>query len=351
MQTSPKSAGRITGLMMILIAIALLTATAIAQSPGTPGTPLTEALSSPPSDQKPGSILFYNYYTSSTTNLNESTTFSITNTSTVQSVLVHLFFVEGRSCSVRDFYVCLTRNQKTSFKAEDFDPDTAGYLLAVATDGDGCPINWNFLIGDEYIRTIAGYQANLGAEAIAAIVPGVPTTDANGDTRNRLPGCSAISSTATLDFGATYNVVPLTLALDNVSNVTNTDTLMIINCVGGDLTTTAASLGPIFGLLYDDIERQLSWSFTSARCQVVEKIGDSFPSTAPRFSSFITRTGWLKFYHSRGRAMFGAVLTRARTSAGYNGGHNLHKLTYNTFAPNNSYIIPVFPNSCNQAIL
>jgi hypothetical protein len=59
--------------------------------------------------------------------------------------------------------ICLTANQTTTFLASEQDPGTTGYHLAIAVDGvNGCPINFNFLIGDEYIKLESGHFANLG---------------------------------------------------------------------------------------------------------------------------------------------------------------------------------------------
>jgi hypothetical protein len=81
-------------------------------------------------------------------------------------IAVHLFFVDGATCSIADAIICLTKNQTTSFLATDLDPGTTGYLVAVASDPTtGCPVNFNFLVGDAYIKLTSGHQANLGAEA------------------------------------------------------------------------------------------------------------------------------------------------------------------------------------------
>jgi hypothetical protein len=86
-----------------------------------PGTlfPATAELS----DQKPGSVLVYNLYSSSIAAPNQQNTrISITNTNPGLSIAVHLFFVDGATCSIADSLVCLTPNQTASFLASDIDP-------------------------------------------------------------------------------------------------------------------------------------------------------------------------------------------------------------------------------------
>ena len=68
-------------LTLVLTALALSSASALAQEPN---------------DMKPGSVLFFNKYTSNPTNPQASDTqISITNTNTTESASVHLFFVDG----------------------------------------------------------------------------------------------------------------------------------------------------------------------------------------------------------------------------------------------------------------
>jgi hypothetical protein len=69
----------------------------------------------------------------------------------------------------------LTENQTTSFLTSDLDPGTTGYIVAIATDLTGCPVSHNFLIGDEFIKTVVGgttFFGSLGAEAISALYDG-----------------------------------------------------------------------------------------------------------------------------------------------------------------------------------
>lgn len=220
----------------------------------------------------------------------------------------------------------------------DLDPGTSGYLVAVAVDARGCPTNFNYLIGDEYVKFASGHAANLRAEAFAAQAGGLPVCDGN-------------SVTAQLNFdGAAYDRLPAVLALSNVvSRADGNDTLLIVNRIGGNLGIGASTLGALFGILYDDAENALSFS-VAGNCQLRNSISNNFPRTTPRFETFIPagRTGWLKIFNQTGSiGITGAAINfnaNAASSAGaFNQGHNLHALTLNA---TNSYTIPVFPPSC-----
>ena len=66
-------------------------------------------------------------------------------TDPARPVNVHLFFVDGTSCGVADAFVCLTANQTATFLMSDIDPGTTGFIVAVAVDQQGCPVNFNQL--------------------------------------------------------------------------------------------------------------------------------------------------------------------------------------------------------------
>jgi len=324
-----------THTLLALFALALMSSLALAADPGVAYPAASEA-----SDQKAGSVLVYNVYTSGATSGNtENTRINITNTNSAigANAFVHLYFVSA-GCAVADSYICLTPNQTASFLTSDVDPGVKGYIVAVAVDGVlGCPINFNWLIGDEYVKFATGHAANLGAVAFSALFD-------EGT-------CGAQSFTAVIAFnGVQYNRAPAVLALDNIgSRADGNDTMVIINRLGGNLGIGAASLGSLFGLLYDDAENVLSFSVTGG-CQLMSSVTNNFPRTTPRFETFVPagRTGWIKIYNQTGGiAILGAAINlnaNAASSAGaFNGGHNLHHLTLNA---TDGYLVPVFPPSC-----
>jgi hypothetical protein len=298
-----------------------------------PGLPTPEA--SAVSDQRPGSLLFYNFYSSSASNpALENTRINLTNTAS-DNVFIHLFFIDGSSCSVADSFVCLSQNQTLGLLASDIDPGIRGFIVAVAVDVNGCPIKWNFLIGDEYIKLSSGHSTSLGAEAFAAIAAD-PT------------GCTGANATATLRLdGIHYSLAPRVLAIDNLaSNLDGNSTQLILNRVGGDLSSRNDNIGSMFGLLFDDLEKPFSFSFSPPACQFMRILSNAFPRTTPRIDTIIPagRAGWMKLSSVDGNGLLGAVLTfnasAATSSHAYSQGRNLHKLTLGGAA---EYSIPVFP--------
>ncbi len=233
---------KLAHMLLSLLALVVMASAALAADPGLVYPPTSEA-----SDQKAGSLLVYNFYSSGATSGNsENTRINITNTSTSNPALVHLFFV-ANSCSIADSYICLTENQTASFLTSDVDPGVAGYIIALTVDNNGCPYSHNFLIGDEYVKLASGHAANLGAVAFSALYAGTQ------------PGCDANSTTATIAFsGVSVTTKPLFMADNIPSCADGNDTLVIINRLAGNLATGVATLGTLFGLLYD-AENVRSW--------------------------------------------------------------------------------------------
>ncbi|MFN0084374.1 MAG: HYR domain-containing protein [Blastocatellia bacterium] len=300
--------------------------------------PATSAIS----DQKAGSVLIYPVYTSSVGQNSQNSRISITNIHQNLRAYLHLYFIAD-NCAVSDAFVCLTPNQTTSFLASDLDPGTTGYLVAMAVDGvTGCPINFNYLIGDEYVKFSSGHAANLGAEAITAVAGAANWSSAF---------CNQSAFVTTVKFdGVTYGQLPTTVAVDHLgSRADGNDTMLILNGLGGDLRTSPATLGSVFGVLYDDSEAAFSFSITAAVCQFRTSINNNSPRTTPRFDQIIPsgRVGWMRMWQRFGGPLIGATINlnsnAAASSGAFNQGHNLHKLTLTDTA---TITVPVFPPTC-----
>lgn len=279
--------------IITLAFLAFMAMTSLAADPGVP-FPVTGVVN----DQKAGSVLIYNVYSSSATSpATENTRINITNSSDTRDVAIHLFFIDGASCSPADSVMCLTRRQTVSFRASEFDPGTMGYLVVVAIDNNGCPIVHNALIGDEYVKFSSGHEANLQAVAAAAAA---------------VPVCDATTTDVTLNFnGVQYDQLPQTLAIDNLtSRVDGNDTMLVLINPSGNMGIGANTLGSVAGILYNDAENAYSFTFSSGQCQVKFSINNSTPRTAPRFTTVIPsgRTGWMKIYNFSGSPLLGAAI-------------------------------------------
>lgn len=263
--------------------------------------------------QLPGSLLVYPLYSSISTNTQaEDTRLTITNTSPTDLVAVHIFWVDGSGSTIADTFLCLTSNQTTRYMASEFDPDIGGYLIAIAIDPlTGCPVNHNNLIGELYLKTIAGQSANLAAISIQALEP-------------RPVQCDQASVTAEIRFdGYYYQMLPTTLAVDHLPSPTDgLESLLIVDRIEGSLVAGMRTIGDLAGVVYNDLEVGQSFTIASSRRQMRLPLADSTLRLTPRLSKSIPngRTGWVRFSHVDQGAMVGVVLTRSRQ------GHNLHAL-------------------------
>lgn len=300
------------------------------------GQPLPTAFSGDAS--RAGSILIFPIYTSAAINTqSQNTRISFTNVDPSRPVSLHVFFIDSGTCFVSDMFLCLTANQTTSFLASDIDPGTTGFLVAVAVDGQGCPVNFNQLIGDEYVKFTSGHAANLGAEAIPAIAGGLLT-------------CPGESPEAVLRFdGISYAPLPRVVATNNFSSRNDgNETLLILNRIGGNLVSGGTTTSAMTSLVYDDIETAYGFTF-NLTCQYRGSVWVS-TRAQPRFETVVPsgRSGWAKFYNNNfEEAFLGATINFNRNpvaqAGAFNGGHNLHKVSYMTSA---AYTIPVFPPNC-----
>jgi hypothetical protein len=339
-----RTSRKLSHALFSLFALVMMSVAAVAADPGQAYPANSEV-----SDQKAGSVLFYNTYTSAANPITENTRINITNTSSTHAAFVHIYFVAD-NCNVADSFICLTANQTVSFLTSDVDPATRGYIVAVAVDPEyGCPMSFNFLIGDLYIKAPpadpagGAFVANLAAEAFSALA----------DTFTRMGNCNDQSATASLVFdGIQYNRAPLVLALDNIPSPNDgNQTLLILNAFGGNLATSANTIGRLFGLLYDDVENVFSFTIPAGVCQFRNVIGaNNIPRTTPRVGTIIPsgRSGWMKIWNANNASgLLGSSINAnagvAAQAGAFSGGHNLHKLT---LSPTNTYVVPVFPPSC-----
>ncbi|MBS1789356.1 MAG: DUF11 domain-containing protein [Acidobacteria bacterium] len=311
----------------------------------------------PPSDSKPGSVLFGGVFASGASggpggDPGNNTAVSLTNVHPSLGVVVHLFFVDGSTCSVADSFICLTPNQTTRFLMSDMDPGVVGYMMAMAVDGPpgtagghntGCPISFNYLIGSAKIKMTNSprREADLASESCAS------------EFGSPLPGCDPNNPIAEIPFDGSpngFNKLPLVLAASNIaSRADGNDTMLILARIDGNWGTGLKPLGNIFGILYDDAETAYSFSFNVGACLFRSILSNTFPRTAPRFEQVIPagRSGWMKLWSADGAAIMGAIINRNDNTNSlpnaFDGGHNLHVLRLNERVV---VTVPVFPPSC-----
>lgn len=293
-----------------------------------------------PGGNKPGSVLVYNLYTSSVSRPQEANTrINMTNTEPMQTAYLHVFLLDSDSCTAADFFVCLTPNQTFSFLTSEYDPDVTGYIIAVAVNQNtGCPTQFNYLIGDEYVKLASGHAANLMAEAFSALVPNPVNCDPN-------------SSTATLAFdNQNYNAMPRTVAVDNIPSPSDGNaTMLILNRLDANVDDVTPNIGLLFGILYNDRENGYSFNLAGTGCQLRTVLSNGFPRTSPPFNTIIPagRSGWMRFWATNDTGLLGAVInfnTKVATSpSAYNQGRNLRHLTYTT---NTKLTLPVITPVC-----
>jgi hypothetical protein len=288
------------------------------------------------SDQKTGSVLVFPFYTSTATPSAQNTQVTVVNHSIDSGVNLRFFFVGNDGSIVPTNPLILAASQNITFLTSDVDPGFTGFIVVVAVNASGFPINFNFLSGQANIKLATGHAASLKAEAIAAI---------------SLPAFSG--ATATLNFdGSAYNRMPRTLALENIKSAADgNNTLLILTRVTGNYAGGPVDkIGAVSGALYDDATTAAPFTFDGSMQffgnQLAQTLSNTFPVTNPSFTNFIPagRSGWLYLAANADIGLFGAVLN-LNPNAGsqfmaFNGGHNLRALRLST---SNSIVIPVIP--------
>lgn len=286
---------------LLLITLTLLSAVTLAQNPnGDPIGPGNEV-----HDQRTGSMLIYNYYTSSWPG-GADTRLTLTNTHETQGVQVKIYFTEGGTGRVALAWVTLAPAQMYSFLASDYDPNITGYIIALAVNDEGIPMQWDFLMGTAAISLASGHQATLGALA-------VPINPNNY-----------------------YAALPRQLALDQIpSPVDGIKQMLVINRIDGNLYSGTM---PAIGTLRCDIFNQAGarFSFTSkslgpqARAYFYDLVKPGFTSNYLYNYLPTGHYGWLRMRPTLAGAISGAVLYFSETegtTVPHPGSYNLRHLT------------------------
>jgi len=188
-----------------------------------------QSLSNNYSDIKPGSVLFFNRFTSNPVNqMLGDTQINLTNLNQSKAIDLHFYLIDGSSCSVADFGSSLNASQTISFLMSDFDPGIFGYMIVVAEDA-GLPTQHNWLTGIAQVREFDGRQGILSAISIGKLTAGPIAPDLDGQYRLKFNG-------------AIYEKLPQVLAVPSFdSQVTTTSFLYIYspspNIYTGDTNT------------------------------------------------------------------------------------------------------------------
>lgn len=286
--------------------------------------------------QKPGSVLFYNIYTSTSYNTALSDTLiSITNTAANEDIRVHLFFIDSFSCQVADSFIYLTRSQTTRFMASDVDPDVRGWLMAVAVNENGVPTRHDHLIGSLKVKQALGPTAtathtfDLAALAFAKKNAQTPVLTAEG-----------FAAQLTFDGGTTgssYEQLPGELAIDNFESPATADTRMIIYSPLTSLYGQSAFGGRLFIIYFDELENPFS-AMVGMNCWLQGRLTmiRNLPLRIP-----VGQTGWARIVGYRDDERI-PLLGSVMRAAEFSGGHNMHHLA---LFPSFTMTVPVFPPS------
>jgi len=344
---------------MITISCAGLAISANAQNiPGLPGDAAVAAQGLGVSENKLGSALFFNYYTSDAASSQVNTRVNITNVNSVKDVVVHIFFVDSVTCNIADSFLCLTGNQTSNFVTSDIDPNVTGYIVVVAVDSLGRPASFNYLAGDELLVTSTAHRFGLAAVA-AARRDGNFVSPVNAD---------GLSATMFFD-SRQYDLLPQTMVLDSfpsqVGGVGSSlaDTRLYVYTPLPDLTTAGASFsGALFFLVHDDQESSFSAQLPLSCFLTSDKQRITSIRTAPNINTIVPsgRSGWATFSASGNRTiacnssgalirltsvpLMGATATKVGS---FTGGHNLRYATvFNR--PGYSITVPVLPPPCSS---
>lgn len=264
-----------------------------------------------PGDQKPGSILIYNFYISDSSQKDADTVINLTNTNPNQSVTVHLFFVRQPACGVSDTFLCLAGGKSVTVRASDYDPKGSGYIVAVAVDtASGLPLGYNYLIGSEDVKTADGHGGTMLATAVAAQFEGV------------FAETSRTPKAVTINFDGRkngYSQLPSTLSLDKVASPADgNDMILVVNRIGGNLAVQSAPITKLSGVVSDDAGTATQFDAKVDSCQMQSPLAKLLPDSKAAIPS--GHTGRIELSGETGEGGFtGAVLIANNRSQSFSG--------------------------------
>ena len=332
---------KFTQIFLGLAALVSLAAMSFGQVPTVGAFPAPVVNQIEVSDQKPGSLLVFPYYTSNA-QTKADTRITLTNlmgtlsavppTAGNGSVIVHLFFLRGSDCQQSDQYVCLTKGASISFKASEQDPETTGYVLAVAVNAMGRPLHWNALVGNAFVNA-GDIVGNYGAEAFAA---------ADGFNGAVLPLNADGTATLPLD-GNGYDRPADQFAVEIQSPNDATGQTIVHVSLSGNLSggsmNNVAQAGT--GLVVRGDEKQGSFvRFISGNCQSVNVINATTPRVPTGLGIFLPKGSIGTLVYNTNVGSVGVLLTPKNNA--FSGIRTLHK----TRTVSTTITIPVFMPVC-----
>ena len=215
-------------------------------------------------DPDAGSVLVFPYYTSSPDGTND-TILSMYN-SRAREAMMHLYVISN-TCAQTDVFVTLPANGCTSLSAATFAPGETGYVIAVAIDDSGIPIQNNSFSGRARLRD-GDYVGSYDAEVFRANSPTPVTFHGDG--------------TGTLHFdSARYDQVPsqFTVSIQSPVDIGGqkvvTAGMQGSPIVAGGLTG-AGQVGP--GIVTSSTGRLASFTrFLAGTCQSISTVSLTNP--------------------------------------------------------------------------
>ena len=288
-------------LTLLLLALTLLHTAAAAQNPD--GDPIGRG--NEVHDQRAGSLLIYNYYTSRTSGGGADTRITLTNTHETLGVQVKFYFVDGATGQPTPGSFSLAPAQTQAFLMSETDPNITGYIIAMAVNVEGEPIQFDFLMGSATITLASAQRATLGALAVP-INPNI-----------------------------NYAALPRQLALDQIpSPADGVKQLLVINRIDGSLVSGMPAIGRLECDIFDQAGTRFSFTSRSlgpqARAFYYNLVSPGFTSTFLYNYLPAGQSGWLRARPVGAGAISGAVLyfrDLRETTVPHPGGYNLRHLT------------------------